>query len=167
MWLSQHSMFIVRLLPLTFSAPLSHSSTVHYIMWIVIKGFKGLVAYCHSLFIIYCTYNGTHIHGYIAFDELHSSFPHCSPLRRGPPLWCRAQNRTRGRFAAAQYATVWALSYPDWATPYPVKLSSTLLSYAVPYLRYATPYTVKKVCGFPVPSRDVTYQTYRLGTGKL
>jgi hypothetical protein len=42
---------------------------------------------------------------------------------------------------------------------HPVKLSRTLLSYAAPHLRYASPYTVKKVSGFPVPSRDATYQT--------
>ncbi len=125
MWLSQQSMFIVRPLPLTLSTPPPRHIAVY--LWVVIIGFKGLMACCHSLFIfliMYRTYIGTHInslHSSVVFAELHSLL---SDQYRG--LQSRVQNRAWGLFAAAQRATVWALSHPDWATPHPIELRRTL-----------------------------------------
>jgi hypothetical protein len=69
-----------------------------------------------------------------------------SPESNSGPL-CSSPTRYR----LSSVAPWQSYASPYWATPHSVKLSSTLLSYAVPYLRYATPYTVKKGLWFSRP----------------
>ncbi len=67
-----------------------------------------------SLFLFIYVYSYTHTPNKfirrIGWAPLH--FPHCCSLSRGPPLGCRAENRTRGRLSAARLATVWDTPHP-------------------------------------------------------